>query len=163
ANAARRTLKTNAIDLAVLDVMMPGEDGLSLCRSLNSESTLPVIFLTARSSDVDRILGLEMGADDYIAKPFNPRELVARIAARLDRAGGAAASFRPMDVGYGAARAAGARGHGRAAQRRRLSVADRVSRAAQHRPLARSVARPCARAQRRAVRPQHRQRGQPAS
>lgn len=86
ANSARRTLKTNAIDLAVLDVMMPGEDGLSLCRSLNSDSTLPVIFLTARSSDVDRILGLEMGADDYIAKPFNPRELVARIGAVLRRA-----------------------------------------------------------------------------
>lgn len=85
ADAARRLLKTSAVDLAVLDVMMPGEDGLSLCRSLHFDSDLPVIMLTARGEDVDRILGLEMGADDYIAKPFNPRELVARIGAVLRR------------------------------------------------------------------------------
>jgi len=85
ADAARRLMKTSVFDLAVLDVMMPGEDGLSLCRSLHFESDLPVIMLTARGEDVDRILGLEMGADDYIAKPFNPRELVARISAVLRR------------------------------------------------------------------------------
>jgi two-component system, OmpR family, response regulator len=85
ADAARRLLKTSVFDLAVLDVMMPGEDGLSLCRSLHFESDLPVIMLTARGEDVDRILGLEMGADDYVAKPFNPRELVARIGAVLRR------------------------------------------------------------------------------
>jgi two-component system OmpR family response regulator len=85
ADSARRLLKTSAVDLAVLDVMMPGEDGLSLCRSLHFEADLPVIMLTARGEDVDRILGLEMGADDYIAKPFNPRELVARIGAVLRR------------------------------------------------------------------------------
>jgi two-component system OmpR family response regulator len=85
ADQARRMLKTSAFDLAVLDVMMPGEDGLSLCRSLHYDSELPVIMLTARGEDVDRILGLEMGADDYIAKPFNPRELVARIGAVLRR------------------------------------------------------------------------------
>jgi two-component system, OmpR family, response regulator len=85
ADQARRMLKTSVFDLAVLDVMMPGEDGLSLCRSLHFDSDLPVIMLTARGEDVDRILGLEMGADDYIAKPFNPRELVARIGAVLRR------------------------------------------------------------------------------
>jgi two-component system, OmpR family, response regulator len=86
ADHARRLMKTSAFDLAVLDVMMPGEDGLSLCRSLHHDSDMPVIMLTARGEDVDRILGLEMGADDYIAKPFNPRELVARIGAVLRRA-----------------------------------------------------------------------------
>ena len=87
--AARRILKTNGIDLAVLDVMMPGEDGLALCRGLRAEGSLPVIMLTARGEDVDRIVGLEMGADDYLAKPCNPRELLARIAAVLRRSKGA--------------------------------------------------------------------------
>jgi two-component system OmpR family response regulator len=69
----------------VLDLMLPGEDGLSLCRRLRSQSQLPIIMLTARGEDVDRILGLEMGADDYLPKPFNPRELLARINAVLRR------------------------------------------------------------------------------
>lgn len=90
AAAARRILKTNAIDLAVIDVMMPGEDGLQLTRSVRSESALPIIILTARGEDVDRIIGLEIGADDYLAKPCNPRELIARIAAVLRRSKGAA-------------------------------------------------------------------------
>ena len=89
ADAARRVLKTSAVDLAVLDVMMPGEDGLSLCRSLHEDTDMPVIMLTARGDEVDRILGLEMGADDYVAKPFNPRELLARISAVLRRANAA--------------------------------------------------------------------------
>lgn len=89
AAAARRILKTNAIDLAVIDVMMPGEDGLALTRSLRGESALPIIILTARGEDVDRIIGLEIGADDYLAKPCNPRELIARIAAVLRRSKGA--------------------------------------------------------------------------
>lgn len=88
ARAARRHLKTNAIDLAILDVMMPGEDGLSLCRSLRAESELPIIMLTARGEDVDRIIGLEMGADDYLPKPCNPRELLARVSAILRRTSG---------------------------------------------------------------------------
>jgi two-component system OmpR family response regulator len=67
--------------------MLPGEDGLALCRWLRAHSTLPVIMLTARGDEIDRIVGLEMGADDYLAKPFNPRELVARIRAVLRRAG----------------------------------------------------------------------------
>ncbi|MDX1400447.1 MAG: response regulator [Kiloniellales bacterium] len=83
--AARRLMKTAAIDLVVLDVMMPGEDGLSLCRSIREEGNLPVILLTAVSEETDRIVGLELGADDYVTKPFNPRELVARIKAVLRR------------------------------------------------------------------------------
>src|SRR5438105_15066604 len=82
---ARKVMKGAAIDLVVLDIMMPGEDGLSLCRHIRETSQIPVILLTARGEEVDRIIGLEMGADDYIAKPFSPRELVARIAAVLRR------------------------------------------------------------------------------
>jgi two-component system OmpR family response regulator len=80
-----RHLADNRIDLVVLDVMLPGEDGLSLCRRLRTASQLPIIMVTARGDDVDRILGLEMGADDYLGKPFNPRELLARINAVLRR------------------------------------------------------------------------------
>ena len=74
------------VDLIVLDVLMPGEDGFSLCRSLRSHSELPIILLTALREESDRIVGLELGADDYMVKPFNPRELVARIRAILRRA-----------------------------------------------------------------------------
>jgi two-component system, OmpR family, response regulator len=72
-------------DLIVLDVMMPGEDGLAICRRLRASSRVPILMLTAKSDDIDRIIGLEMGADDYLPKPFNPRELVARIRAILRR------------------------------------------------------------------------------
>ena len=78
-------LADQRVDLVVLDVMLPGEDGLSLCRRVRASSPLPIIMLTARGEDVDRILGLEMGADDYLAKPFNPRELLARIRSVLRR------------------------------------------------------------------------------
>jgi two-component system OmpR family response regulator len=87
----RKALAEWAIDLVVLDLMLPGEDGLSLCRRLRSDSNLPVIMLTAMGEEIDRIVGLEMGADDYLAKPFNPRELLARIKAVLRRAGAPAA------------------------------------------------------------------------
>jgi len=73
-------------DLMVLDVMMPGEDGLSVCRRISAEKRLPIIMLTALGQDTDRIVGLEVGADDYLPKPFNPRELLARIKAVLRRA-----------------------------------------------------------------------------
>jgi DNA-binding response OmpR family regulator len=73
-------------DLIVLDVMLPGEDGLALCRWLRTTSTLPVIMLTALAEETDRINGLERGADDYVVKPFSPRELLARIKAVLRRA-----------------------------------------------------------------------------
>lgn len=72
-------------DLIVLDIMMPGLDGLEVTRELRKSSSVPIIFLTARGDDVDRIVGLELGADDYLAKPFNPRELVARVKAVLRR------------------------------------------------------------------------------
>jgi two-component system OmpR family response regulator len=85
AQSARKFMKGAAVDLVVLDIMMPGEDGLSLCRSIRETSQIPVILLTARGEEVDRIIGLEMGADDYIPKPFSPRELIARIAAVLRR------------------------------------------------------------------------------
>lgn len=82
---ARAQLQAGAFDLAILDIMMPGEDGLSLARFIRANGDLPIILLTARAEDIDRIVGLEMGADDYLAKPFNPRELTARIAAILRR------------------------------------------------------------------------------
>ena len=81
----RQAMRTSAIDLVVLDIMMPGEDGLTLCRQLRKTSEVPVVLLTAVSEETDRIIGLELGADDYIAKPFNPRELLARIRAVLRR------------------------------------------------------------------------------
>jgi two-component system OmpR family response regulator len=84
---ARTEMKTRAIDLVVLDIMMPGEDGLSLCRHLRETADVPVILLTAMAEDTDRVVGLEIGADDYVTKPFNPRELLARIRAVLRRAG----------------------------------------------------------------------------
>jgi two-component system OmpR family response regulator len=80
-----RVLQDGPVDLVVLDLNMPGEDGLTLCRNLRAHSTLPVIMLTARSEPLDRILGLEMGADDYLPKPFEPRELLARIRSVLRR------------------------------------------------------------------------------
>ncbi|MDX2287309.1 MAG: response regulator [Hyphomicrobiaceae bacterium] len=81
-------------DLVVLDLMLPGEDGLSICRRLRSTSGIPVIMLTARSAEVDRIVGLEIGADDYVTKPFSKRELVARIRSVLRR-GGTAQELNP--------------------------------------------------------------------
>ncbi|WP_417679781.1 response regulator [Roseibium sp.] len=82
---ARKALKAASIDLVVLDIMMPGEDGLSLCRHLVETGSIPVILLTAMADDTDRVIGLEIGADDYVTKPFNPRELLARIRAVLRR------------------------------------------------------------------------------
>jgi DNA-binding response OmpR family regulator len=72
-------------DLLVLDIMMPGEDGLQVCRALSRPGGMPIIFLTARTSDIDKITGLRLGADDYVTKPFNPHELVARVDAVLRR------------------------------------------------------------------------------
>lgn len=83
--AMKRLLEHTHVDLIVLDLMLPGEDGLSLCRELRKNSQVPIIMLTALGDDVERIVGLEMGADDYIAKPFNPRELLVRIKAVLRR------------------------------------------------------------------------------
>jgi len=82
-------LDQGGVDLIVLDVMLPGQDGLTLCRDLRARSDVPVIMLTARGEDTDRIIGLEMGADDYLSKPFNPRELLARVKVILRRSRGA--------------------------------------------------------------------------
>ncbi len=83
--AMSQVLDRAGIDLIVLDLMLPGDDGLVLCRNLRVSSDIPVIMLTARGDEMDRILGLEMGADDYLPKPFNPRELLARIKVILKR------------------------------------------------------------------------------
>ena len=80
-----KVLADGRIDLILLDLMLPGEDGLSLCRALRSESNIPIIMLTAKGDEIDRVIGLEMGADDYLPKPFGSRELVARIKAVLRR------------------------------------------------------------------------------
>jgi two-component system, OmpR family, response regulator len=83
--AMMQTMKSSRIDLVILDITMPGEDGLSLCRRLRVAGTTPIIMLTAMGTEIDRIVGLEMGADDYLPKPFNPAELLARIRAILRR------------------------------------------------------------------------------
>lgn len=86
-----QAIENSRVDLVVLDIMMPGEDGLSLCRRLRATGKIPIVLLTALSTETDRIVGLELGADDYICKPFNPRELLARIRAVLRRSGEAPA------------------------------------------------------------------------
>ncbi|MEP9352468.1 response regulator [Xanthobacter sp. KR7-65] len=86
----RQQMRTGTFDLVVLDIMMPGDDGLTLCRQLRQTSDIPVVLLTAVAEETDRIVGLEIGADDYVTKPFNPRELLARIRAILRRAQGPA-------------------------------------------------------------------------
>ncbi|WP_339747855.1 response regulator [uncultured Maricaulis sp.] len=80
-----RILASSAIDLVILDVMLPGEDGLRICRRLQETARIPIILLTALSDETDRIVGLEIGADDYLGKPFNPRELLARVKSVLRR------------------------------------------------------------------------------
>jgi DNA-binding response OmpR family regulator len=91
-DAARAIIESGAPDLVVLDVMLPGTDGLALCRWIRTDSTLPVIMLTARGEVADRIVGLELGADDYITKPFSPRELAIRVRNVLKRAESPAAA-----------------------------------------------------------------------
>ncbi len=98
ASDARKQLAAYAIDLVVLDIMMPGEDGLSLCRHIRETTDTPVILLTARAEDTDRIVGLEIGADDYVTKPFNPRELVARIRVVLRRVGAGGTRVRAPET-----------------------------------------------------------------
>jgi len=95
--AMRRVLAEQTVDAVVLDLMLPGEDGLSLLRVLRAAGGLPVILLTALGSEPDRVAGLELGADDYLAKPFSPRELLARLRAVLRRVGGGAPP--PADEG----------------------------------------------------------------
>jgi len=87
AAAARQMLSAYAIDLVLLDIMMPGEDGLSLAGFIRATTPIPIILLTAKAEEMDRVVGLEIGADDYVTKPFSPRELLARIKAVLRRVG----------------------------------------------------------------------------
>ncbi|NJK89745.1 MAG: response regulator [Myxococcales bacterium] len=93
--AARR----HAVDLVILDLMLPGADGFSVCRRLRATSNLPIIMLTARGDETDRIVGLELGADDYLPKPFNPRELLARVQAVLRRSLDSASKPAVLKVG----------------------------------------------------------------
>lgn len=86
-------------DIIILDIMLPEMDGLAVCREIRKSSNVPIIFLTARGDDVDRIVGLELGADDYVTKPFNPRELVARVKAVLRRAQDEKTPAEVLEVG----------------------------------------------------------------
>ena len=101
AATARTLLREHPIDLVVLDVMLPGEDGLSLCRHLAETTATPVILLSAMAGQDDRVAGLEIGADDYVTKPFDPRELVARIKGMLRRLGRAAAQWQGRRYAFG--------------------------------------------------------------
>ncbi len=98
-DAARDALARTSPDLVVLDVMLPGTDGLELCRWIRSTSALPVIMLTARGEEADRIVGLELGADDYVTKPFSPRELAARVKSVLRRSDRADVSPDRLEFG----------------------------------------------------------------
>lgn len=93
--AMRQAMADSRIDLILLDLMLPGEDGLSLCRWVRADSNVPIIMLTAKGEEVDRVIGLEMGADDYLPKPFGSRELIARIHAVLRRTSHAPAASDP--------------------------------------------------------------------
>jgi two-component system, OmpR family, response regulator len=95
----RRVLEQEHVDLIILDLNLPQEDGLKLCRELRANSSIPVIMLTARSEAIDRIVGLEMGADDYLIKPFEPRELLARVRNVLRRSEALPTNLQPVSVG----------------------------------------------------------------
>lgn len=94
----RAAVGTSHPDVIILDLMLPGEDGLALCRDLRARSDVPIIMLTARGDETDRIVGLELGADDYVAKPFSPRELLARIKSVLRRARSLPENLKPQEV-----------------------------------------------------------------
>jgi DNA-binding response OmpR family regulator len=108
-DAARRLIETSDPSLVVLDVMLPGTDGLELCRWIRSRSDLPVILLTARGEEADRIVGLELGADDYVTKPFSPRELAARVRTILRRSSSPPHPRRAWSSATSCSRAAAAR------------------------------------------------------
>lgn len=98
-NAMRQIMANGQFDLIILDLMLPGDDGLVLCRELRSTSRVPVIFLTAAGGETDRVVGLEMGADDYLSKPFSTRELLARVRAVLRRTASPSAEENPEPYG----------------------------------------------------------------
>lgn len=98
---ALRLARESHPDLIVLDIMLPGLDGLEVCRTLRAESDVPIIMLTARTTDQDRLTGLELGADDYVTKPFSPRELAARVRTVLRRLPGEALQRGPAEIKHG--------------------------------------------------------------
>ena len=95
AESGLKLLKKNAFDALILDVMLPDLDGFEVCRRVRSDSDIPILMLTARGEDTDRIVGLELGADDYLPKPFNPRELLARLRAIMRRRGAPSKGAQP--------------------------------------------------------------------
>lgn len=95
----RAAMEKSRPDVIILDLMLPGEDGLALCRDLRARSEIPIIMLTARGDETDRIVGLELGADDYVAKPFSPRELLARIKSVLRRSRSLPDNLKPEEAG----------------------------------------------------------------
>ena len=115
---ARRMILDKQPSLVVLDLMLPGMDGLEVCRKVRAESDVPIIMLTARNDDIDKIVGLELGADDYLTKPFNPRELVARIKAIYRRSDRNSRDEQPTKVSIGNLFIDG--------QRRRVEIGQRV-------------------------------------
>ena len=115
-NGARDVIERSDPDLVVLDVMLPGTDGLELCRWIRARSELPVIMLTARGEEADRIVGLELGADDYVTKPFSPRELAARVYAAF------CAASRPQVRAVDAWRSATSSSNGRRARSRKWGL-----------------------------------------
>jgi two-component system alkaline phosphatase synthesis response regulator PhoP len=98
---ALRLARENHPDLIVLDLMLPGVDGLAICRTLRAESDVPIIMLTARTTEEDKLIGLDLGADDYVTKPFSPRELASRVRAVLRRASEEAFDRGPKEVKHG--------------------------------------------------------------
>lgn len=95
-NGVVESVRSAPPDLMLLDLMLPGKDGLSICREVRAFSTVPIIMLTARVEEIDRLLGLDLGADDYICKPFSPREVVARVKANLRRSGAQGSGDAPI-------------------------------------------------------------------
>ena len=166
---ARRAWLNGHYQLVVLDLMLPGESGLDLARWLRGQADVPIVMLTAMGEETDRIIGLELGADDYVPKPFNPRELLARIRAVLRRAGdsaerraravGARLPVRRLDAGAGAPPAAEPRRRRGGADRRRIRPAAGAGRAGQPRADPRHAAGSAARPPGRPVRPGDRCRG----
>ena len=131
-NAARGEIERSDPDLVVLDVMLPGTDGLELCRWIRARSELPVIMLTARGEEADRIVGLELGADDYVTKPFYPRELAARVRSVLRRSAPSGETTERLafgDIELERRRARRARPAVRCASRRRSSISSGSSQA----------------------------------
>ncbi len=169
--AMDRRMAQRRPDIVVLDINLPGEDGLSICLRLRNAGGPPVIMVTAKGEDVDRILGLEMGADDYLPKPFNPRELLARIRAvlrRQDAAGPSPAAgpprvllFRGLDDRPRRAAPDRPRRHARRPDERRVRPPVDVLRPSRARPVARAAPRPHPGSRQRVAGPQRRHRGEP--